>query len=158
MPPALPRYSDVNGNRTSFCDVKFGVDGVQIKGIKSISYDEDHEIPEIYGTSSDPIGRTAGKRKFTGEIEWYQAEWVYMLPILTRGGLFGFAQLAHTVTVVYATMLSPLDTVSDNLIGVRIHSPKRSVSEGAEAATVKTGLSIMGIRTFGLYEGLKSLP
>jgi hypothetical protein len=155
MPPIYP---DINGNRVSFCDVRLGVNGFSLRGIKSFNYDEEHTIPEIYGTSSDPIGRTRGQRKWSGEIEWYKEEWKAMLVVLTRGGLFGFAEVSNAISISYATLLSPLDTETDTLVGVRIHSPKKSGAEGAEALTVKTSLSIMRVLHSGPFEGLRNLP
>ena len=154
MPPIYP---DVNGNRTAFCDLRLGVAGVPIKGIKSISYDEDHEIPFVYGTDTDPIGRTAGRRGFTGNIEFYQAEWLMLLPVLTRSGLFGWAELSNVVTCAYATLLNPVDTITDSLIGVRLHAPKRSYSEGTDALTVNVSMSIMRMTT-NRFEGIKRRP
>lgn len=154
--PVPPLPLDINGNRTAFSNIKFGVDGTRLKGLKSVSYDEDHEIPEIYGTSPDPIGRTEGRRKFSGSIEVYQEESLYLLETLSRGGTVGFAEHSHTITLVYALASAPFKVVTDILVGVRVHSPKDAHSEGVDALTVTYSLSIMRIIRGNRFEGLRS--
>jgi hypothetical protein len=148
-------YPDVNGNRTSYCSIVFGIDGAPIKGVKSINYRETHEIPKIRGTSPKPIGRTRGSSDFEGDIELYQAEWNAILPLLTKGGIFGFAEPSFTVTVSYAELGRPADLVNDKLVGVRFHSPDVANTEGTDAVVVKVGMSIMDITWSKQFKGLR---
>lgn len=154
----MPPTTDVNGNRTSYCSIEFAVNGLRIKGVKSINYREINEMSKIRGTGAKPMGRTRGTADFEGDIEIYQAEWRALLPFLTRGGTFGFAELAHPVTVTYAEALSPLDTVTDRLIGVRFHSPDVANTESTDAVVLKVALNIMDITWNNMFKGLRTLP
>jgi hypothetical protein len=154
MPPIYP---DRNGNRTSYCSIEFGVNGTPIKGVKSINYKETLEIKKIKGTSAKPIGRNRGTSDFEGDIELYQAEWLALLPILTLGGTVGFSELSHTVTVVYAELLSPGDTVIDRIQGVRFCPPEVANSEGGDLATYKVPLDIMDIVWANKYRSLRAV-
>jgi hypothetical protein len=155
----MPFYPDVNGVRTSYCSIEFAVNGRRIKGVRSINYRESHEIPKIRGTGSHPMGRTRGVVDFDGDLEIYQADWLELLHFLTLGGTVGFAELSNVITVTYAELASPQDTVVDTLRGVRIHSPDSSASEGAEAQVIKLSLSIMDILWGRLvYRGLRARP
>jgi hypothetical protein len=155
----MPLYPDVNGVRTSYCSIELAVNGIRLKGVRSINYRETHEVPKIRGTSSHPIGRTRGIVDFEGDIELYQADWLALLPTLTLVGTVGFAEIAHTVSVMYAELLSPQDTVLDTLVGVRFLAPESSGSEGADAQMIKLTLSIMDILwARGVYRGLRARP
>jgi hypothetical protein len=155
MPPIYP---DRNGNRTSYCSIEFGVNGTPIKGVKSINYKDTLEIKKIKGTSAKPIGRNRGTLDFEGDIELYQAEWLALLPILTLGGTVGFSEMSHTITVVYAELLSPGDTVIDRLVGVRFHSPEVANSEDGDLASLKVTLDIMDIVWANRYRSLRTVP
>lgn len=152
-----PLYPDVNGNRTAYCSIELGINGNIAKGVKEINYKEMHDIPKMRGTSAKPQGRGRGTVDFEGDITFYQADWKGLLFLLTRGGTVGFAELSHALTVSYAELLSPADTVTDRLVSVRIHSPEVSMSEGADLATVKCGLSIMDIRWANAFQGLRTI-
>jgi len=152
-----PTYPDVNGNRTAYCSIELGINGNITKGVKAINYKEMHEIPKMRGTSAKPQGRGRGTVDFEGDIEFYQGDWKALLFLLTRGGTIGFAELGHSLTISYAELLSPADTVTDRLVSVRLHSPEDSQSEGGDLSTVKVSLSIMDIIWCNTFKGLRTL-
>jgi hypothetical protein len=148
-------YPEVNGHRTSYCSIELGIDGTRIKGVKSINYKDEVEIGELYGTSSNRIGRTRGRSKPGGDIEIYQAEWEeYLLPKLARNGAIGFAELSWTITVTYSE-LGLSRTVTDRLIGVRFLSADKSNSEGTDALVVKCTLDVMRVMFQQRYKALR---
>ena len=157
----MPAFPDINGVKTSYCSLELGLDGVRLKGVKSLNYRESLEIGMIRGLSSHPIGRTRGQVEFEGDIEIYQADWLTLLPILTVAGKFGFSELAHTLFCTYAEIVaSPTEVTQDIIEGVRIHSPENSVAaDSADAQIVKLSLSIMNIRWGrGVFQGLRHRP
>jgi hypothetical protein len=156
--PRVIQSPQINGNRTSYCDIQFGVAGLRLKGVNSLDYGDNHDIPKVKGMSSKRIGRTQGDEDPDGEMEILQAEWNVLLPIITVAGKFGYAQIAWPLTVTYATLLSPEDTVTDYLHGVRIHSARPSIGQSNDAIAYKLKLSIMEIRWAGLYVGIKDFP
>jgi len=155
-------YPDVNGARVSYSSIEFGMAGVRIPGIKSISYKETADIPKQWGTSRKPIGRTAGKFDFEGDVEFYAAEFQQAITALGALGVVGFSEIGIPISVTYAELISPETIATDILIGVRLHSPERSHSEGPDALTVKMTMSIMDIQWGGvggdLLQGTRSLP
>lgn len=148
-------YPDINGVRTSFCSIEFGVEAIRLTGVKALNYRTTHDIPKVRGTSSKALGRVRGEEECEGDIEIYQADWKKLLPVLTVAGAFGFAERSVPCRVVYAELLSPLDIQTDILMGVRIHSADNANSQGPDALTVKLGLSIMDIIYDGKYFGLR---
>lgn len=154
--PPFPRYPDVNGVRTSYCSIEFGLDGIPAIGVDSINYRDTHEIGKIRGSSASPIGRTRGNGDAEGDITIYQAEWnSIFLPKLTRGGAFGYAELAWPVKIVYAELLSPDDTVTDRLEGVRLTAADIANAQGTDATKIKLTMNIMKIFWSKLYVGLR---
>lgn len=159
MPPFPPRYPDVNGIRTSYASIELAFNGgYKLKGIKSINFRQPHTVPKIWGTSAKPIGRTRGQEDSDGDIEFYQQEFDFMLPILSRAGVFGFSETGNLITVSYAELLSPEVTVTRALVGTRLISPDSSNSEGPEASTVKCSLSIMDIVWGEGFQAMRSRP
>jgi hypothetical protein len=156
--PRIIKNPDINGNRTAYCDIQFGVAAARLKGVNSLDYGDNHDIPKVKGMASRAIGRTQGTEDPDGEMEILQAEWNLLLPILTVGGTFGYAQLAWPVTVSYATVLNPLDTITDYLDGVRFHSTRVSPTQSTDAVAYKVKLSIMQIRFNSLFVGIKDFP
>lgn len=151
--------TDVNGVRVSYCSIELLINGsVRLKAVKAINYKEINNIPKIKGTSTGPIGRPRGDADYEGDLEIYQAEWKALLPLLTRNGSFGFAELSHTLTCSYSERLSPADTVTDTMRGVRFHSPETAQSEGPDVSTVKVQLSIMEIIWANRYRSFRELP
>lgn len=153
-PPPLS-YPDINGVRTSFVSVQWGLETIPVVGLKEINYEETQDIPEIMGTSGEAIGRPRGTVKRTGSIVAYQKEWAHqILPKISMAGAKGFSVTAWPVVIAYAEAESPDDTVVDTLVGVRHHSPKNTHSEGPDALVVTISLSIMRIKWNG-YEALR---
>lgn len=142
-----PRYPDVNGIRTSFCSIRFDIDGLPVPGIDSINYRDTHEVGKIRGSSRKPIGRTFGNLDYEGDVEFYQAEWVSMvLPLLTLGGRRPFSSVSTTITVAYTEVGLPRDQiVTDVLVGARLVAPDQSNAQGTDATKVKLTLNLMDI-------------
>jgi hypothetical protein len=158
MPPLPVKYPDINGIRTSWASLEFSVLGIKLKGVKSLDFKEAHPIPKIYGTSSTPIGRTKGNVDPSGSIEFYQHEFQILLPILSRGGVYGFAENGSLLTASWSELLSPEQTFMATLVGARVHEPDSSGSEGAEASTVKCSLSLMGIIWGKGHQSIRARP
>jgi hypothetical protein len=150
-------YPDVNGHRTSYCSIEFGVNGRKIKGVKSISYKPEVEVGRVYGSNANVIGRTRGRVSAgTGEVEFYQSEWYELvLPMLTYNGLVGWAEYAWPITVTYSEAVLIKKTITDKLEGTRFLTPDQSHSEGTDALVVKVSLDIMKLKLDRKYVALR---
>lgn len=135
----------LNGLEVSFCSMEVGVNGVLFSGIKSLNYKDNLEIPKGYGTSANPALRGRGQSKPEGDIEIYRKDWLRLLPILTKNGAYGYADLAWPIKVSYAEPADDTLTSTDFLQQVRLHSAEFSGAEGVDLATVKLTLDIMKI-------------
>lgn len=142
---AILQYPQVNGFKTSFCSIEMRINGgLQLPGLKSINYKESLTQGKVYGNSPFKQGRTRGQIDGTGSIEVYQDQWYAFLDTVTLGGTRGFSEGSDAVVVTFAEPMSPIETKTDILPGVRFHSPDFSSSEGTEALTVKVEFDILG--------------
>lgn len=146
-------YPEINGVRTSFCSMTFGIESIPIVGVKEVNYEETDTITQIRGSSRQPIGRSAGYATYKGSVVFYQKEFYkIILPKLVaiaaaqghRAGAWAMA--SHLIAISYTEEASPDDTVLDEIVGARIHSPKNAHSEGGDVLVVSCDIDIMGIR------------
>lgn len=140
-------YPQVNGFKTSFCSIEMRINGgLQLPGIKAISYKEALSFGKVYGNSSSKQGRTRGQLDGTGSIEVYQDQWYALLDTVTLGGARGLSEGSDAITITYSEGMgiAMLATKCDVLPGVRFHSPDFSGSEGTDALTVKLEFDILG--------------
>lgn len=59
----------VNGKAYDYVDIAVTIAGVPVKGISSISYTEEREIANNYGTGSRPVSQGAGPIDATASFE-----------------------------------------------------------------------------------------
>jgi hypothetical protein len=151
---STPAYPIINGFVPSFASVEIKLAGtsgaMSLPGVKSINYKDALSISKVYGNSPRPQGRTRGQLAATGSIEFYRDMWDAATLLLSGGGAWGFAEKSWVIPITYAETL--YRTTCDTLIGVRVHSPDTSPSEGTEALTVKCELDIMQIEWNGFSQ------
>lgn len=152
-----PKYPDVNGVRTSWASIEFGLDGLPITGIESINYRDPLEKGAVYGSTSKKQGRTRGQLAPEGDMEILQADWLHiLLPRITQNGKYGFSELAFPVKCAYAERLSPADVVTDRIQGVVFHSPEVSNSRSVDAIKIKVTFDVMEIIWANKYRSLRT--
>lgn len=144
------QYTDINGQHISFPSTEIKVNGLYLPGVKMVSYKFTHDIAEVRGTGSHPLGRTRGTEKAEGSIELLKRWEKILLTMITMGGAIGFAELGWPMTVGYFEPASPLDATLDTLVGVRFHSPEDNHSEGPDGLTVTYQMSIMRLIKNGM--------
>lgn len=145
-------YPEINGVRTSYCSISFGIESISVVGVKEINYEETDTITAIRGTSRKPIGRTAGTAEFKGSVVFYQKEFnkIILPKLIAIAGTQGhrpnaWAMASAPLLISYSEEASPEDTVVDTLVGARIHTPKVSHAEGTDALVVSCEISLMDI-------------
>jgi hypothetical protein len=79
------QYTDINGQHISFPSTEIKVNGLYLPGVKMVSYKFTHDIAEVRGTGSHPLGRTRGTEKAEGSIELLKRWEKILLTMITMG-------------------------------------------------------------------------
>jgi hypothetical protein len=151
----MSNYPEVNGSEVSYCSIELDLDGTKMPGVTKIDYGEETEFGKVKGTSPKNVGRTRGNSDFTGEIEMTHRQWQEILPKLTRNGKVGFSESSWPVSVSYSEPSDASLTMTDKLIGVRFHSPKRAEAEGVDVSKVTVSMDIMDLAWNSRYVGIR---
>lgn len=143
-------YPDISGWSHSWSSVEISIAGIKkVVATKSLKYKDPLQIGKGWGTSPNKIIRTRGQSDPTGTWEVYRSAWdMLMRDVLVAGapsGKLGFSETPFLINVSYGEPSNPLLTVSDELMGVRIHSPEGGGQEGTDPLTIPFELDIMRI-------------
>lgn len=65
----------INGTAYTWASIKFALFGVEVVGIKKISFKEKQKKDNIYGLGDKPIARGRGNYEYEGSIEIMTEEW-----------------------------------------------------------------------------------
>jgi len=139
-------YPDTAGFALSFPSVEISLLGIKkVVATKSYEYTDGLSIGKGWGTSSTRIIRTRGQSDPTGNWEVYRSSWDMIAATLAVAGVSGFSELVVPIFFSYAEPSNPLLTVTDQLLGVRIHSPSAKGQEGTDPLTISLQLDITSI-------------
>lgn len=141
----------VNGNRYSFVNIAVARGQQQIaRGVfKSINYDGMQEPGLVQGNQIQAVGRTAGNGTVTGSFEMLLSEMNDFFADITGNGAIAIGDAEFNLSVSYS--VNDVDTITDELIGVRISKVGSSNQQGNDATTKTCELSIMLLRLNGIY-------
>ncbi len=140
-------YPMVNGTRHSWAQIEAKANGALIVGFQEINYNDKLTPEKQYGTAPEPIGRTLGEYDAEGSCTLLLAEFNVLITALGPG----FKQKVFPITVSYSA--DGLETIVDQLIGVRIAEVDASNAKGPGGTVRKLTLNLMKI----LWNGLDSL-
>lgn len=136
----------VNGNKHSYAEIEWSIEGDRVIGIQGIDYDDNLEPGRVAGTSAQDIGRTLGEYKASSSVTIIKASADL---IRTKLG-DGYGAVVYPITVLYRPSNGdPL--IKDELIGVRIKKCADSHSKGPDGLVEKWDLDIMGVFRNGLH-------
>jgi hypothetical protein len=139
-------YPDTAGFALSFPSVEISILGIKkVVATKSFEYTDGLSIGKGWGTSSRRLIRTRGQSDPTGNWEVYRSSWDMIAATLAVVGVSGFSELVVPITFSYAEPSNPILTVTDQLLGVRIHSPSAKGQEGTDPLTISMQLDITSI-------------
>ena len=114
------KYPLINGLRHSFASVEMKVRGQIYIGFKSVNYNRTRSRSEARGPHPDPLGKTQGENKYTGDIEFFLAEFVRLITDLGPG----YGDIQFPVVVTYSS--NGFDTIMDELQGCTIDTTDAS--------------------------------
>ena len=136
----------INGNAHSHASVTIfiGDDPTPYTGVKSINYTHKLEPGEFRGTSAQITRRTLGEYSASGDIEMRLDE---AQSLITDMG-DGWMNIPLNITI---SRVEPnLDTLIDELIGVRFTESGTNSSEGKDATVRKFTMHIIVIKENGV--------
>lgn len=145
-------YPFVNGTRHEWSSIEIKIGAQVILGFKAISYKDSLKPTKVYGTPTQPIGRTRGVYLAEGSFEMYANEFDDLVWAL---GGDGYAEQAFNITCAYTE--NGLNQIVDTLVGCRIAGVDRAAQQGAEALTRKVELDIMNLLDNGRSAVLRSI-
>jgi hypothetical protein len=140
-------YPDTAGFAHSWASVEIAIGGIKkVVASKSLKYSDALTMGKGFGTGPRKIIRTRGQVDATGSWEVYRSSWdMLMKDVLALTGNTGFSEQAFPISVSYSEPSNPSLTVTDKLLGVRIHSPEGGGAEGTDALTITVQLDIAEI-------------
>ncbi|HWL89420.1 MAG TPA: hypothetical protein VNO21_26630 [Polyangiaceae bacterium] len=138
------RYPLINGVRYDFSSIETNIAGLSTLGVAELTYSDNLEPGELFGTHAQRLGRTRGQYKAEGSITLYRAEGDDLIVRLGNG----FLEVVFDIYAFYAEADQPL--VTDSLIGCRIKKPDVSNSAGSDPLKIKFDLDLMYILHNGI--------
>lgn len=137
----------INGNAHSHASIRLflGDDPSPYTGVKSISYSHKLEPGEFRGTNAQITRRTVGEYSCDGDIEMRIDEAQRLIDSMGDGWMT--VPIFVTVTRVEANM----DTITDELYGVRLTESGTSSTEGKDATTRKFKMHPILISENGVF-------
>ena len=141
------QYPFVNGVYHAFASVELKWNGTIYVGVKAINYKQSLTPTKVKGAHAEPIGRTRGDLEADGDVELYLQQ---ANQLLTDMGA-GYYEKVIGITSTYSE--NGLDTITDELVSVRIQEIDDSHSQSVDALTKKFTLNVMKV----LYNGVEPL-
>lgn len=139
----------INGIRYDVSSYRITFNGRALStfGVKSLTYEEDLEPGEIYGTSPQKIGRTRGKYGVSASLELWADEAIEFESLIAPNG--GLGEIPFQIGVAISeTGRTP---IFDEIVGCRVK--KRSMempgAGGSDGASVKYELDVMYLKRNG---------
>lgn len=128
------------GLRWDFSAIELDINGTKFVGCSEISYSEDMEPGEVYGTAPNSLGATRGQYKAEGSLSVFKAEEDVLLELLSDDQGEGYGETQFTATVQYSEPGGPV--ITDQLFGCRLKKLDDSHSAGSDPLSVKYDLRI----------------
>lgn len=163
-------YPLVNGFKHSFASIEANFAGFIILGFKSITYSRTRNRAMVYGTNSDPLGKTRAFNEYQAECEMYLAEFNYLMAQLQAaaqngtatspavpgaGASNGYGDVSFIVKVTYSENGS--DLIQDVLLGCTLDTTDVSNSQSPDALVRKFKLNPIKIQFNGTDDSAQPL-
>jgi hypothetical protein len=140
-------YPDNSGNKFDYTSIELDIKGTKFVGVKEISYSDEMEPGEVYGTYAHSIGVTRGQYKAEGSMTIFKEELPNLIALLSDSEGKGWMETQFVASVSYSEPGKTLQT--DVLYGCRIKKVEDSHSAGGDALEVKIDLRVQRIERNG---------
>ena len=125
----------VNGKAYDWGDVDLKIPGLNIQ-VQEISYDDELEMEEVYGSGSKPRGYGTGNYKASGKLSMLRDDYDDLLAYCKQKG------------VPFYKMELPSITKIDELKKVKFSKRSNKAAQGDKSLTVDVDMMIVG----GVYQ------
>jgi len=143
MPPQVVSYPQINGHRYSFASIEAAFNGLLVPGFKSISYNDELTPADVYGTSSNKIGRTKGKQNAACTFVMYKEEFENLRITLGVTGV-GYGETQFDIILTYFEVGQV--PITDIIQGCRVtKTSEDSNADSSDALTVSVECNVMRI-------------
>lgn len=133
----MPSYPNTEGFEYSFSSIILKARGKRYYGATSISYDDGLEPGMVPGTSTLPLGDTAGTWSGAASIEFNRRDGQAIIDDLGDG----FGRVRFQITNQYAEDGMP--TITDELPSVRIKKVSNSNAAGSDPSKMTFELALL---------------
>jgi hypothetical protein len=133
----MASYPNTEGFEYSFSSIILKARGKRYYGATNISYDDGLEPGMVEGTSTLPLGETAGKWSGNGSIEMNRRDGQALLDDLGDG----YGRVRFSITNQYAEEGMPV--ITDELTSVRIKKVTNNNSAGTDPSKMTFELSLL---------------
>jgi len=131
----------VNGKSYDWGDVDVKLPGLVLQ-VQEISYDDEQEMEEVYGTGNKPRGYGTGNYKASGKISMLRDDYDDFLAWCKAKGVPFFKLDIPSIVVSYANEGDR--TRIDELKKVKITKRSNKAAQGDKSLTVDLDLMIIG--------------
>lgn len=135
----------VNGKAYDWGDVDLKIPGLNIQ-VQEISYDDELEIEEVYGSGSKPRGYGTGNYKASGKLSMLRDDYDDLLGLLQAKGVPFYKMELPSIIVSYAN--EGARTKIDELKKVKFSKRSNKAAQGDKSLTVDVDMMIVG----GVYQ------
>jgi hypothetical protein len=133
----MASYPNTEGFEYSFSSIILKARGKRYYGATNISYDDGLEPGVVEGTSTLPLGETAGKWSGNGSLEMNRRDGQALIDDLGDG----YGRVRFSITVQYAEEGMPV--ITDELPSVRIKKVTNNNSAGTDPSKMTFELSLL---------------
>ena len=135
----------VNGKAYDWGDVDLKIPGLNIH-VQEISYDDELEIEEVYGSGSKPRGYGTGNYKASGKLSMLRDDYDDLLAYCKQKGVPFYKMELPSIIVSYAN--EGARTKIDELKKVKFSKRSNKAAQGDKSLTVDVDMMIVG----GVYQ------
>lgn len=141
-------YPKINGERASWADVEFKLDGRYSYGVTDVDYSTALEPGGVRGSGARKIGRTTGLEENEASITMLKQEADAFIKRLSQlSGGRGFGRKSFDMIVQYSH--DTAEVVTDELRGCRVKRVGNVHTQSNEPLKVKLDLDVMRIKLNG---------
>lgn len=131
----------INGKAYDWSDVSVKFPGLNLQ-VKEISYDDEREAEEVYGSGAMPRGYGTGNYKSSGKLSMLRDDYDELLAYCKAKGIPFYGIEIPTIVVSYAN--EGERTVIDELKLVKFVKRSHKAAQGDKSLSVDIDLMILG--------------